>query len=508
MLGLHGNLAIVRFDRVDAGATSVAAASDASTAAAVEPADPIPPNMLHPLHAATVWYSPSIAPFRSISHAREILRGAVRATGSKGVKFSCYAFEELPLARRTNLILESLPRSKIFSDAEARHTFPLQLSAMLPQHPQQQQGAGKRVMQMDERGVMRVSLAFHSARCCLLRRPFVAATPPSRRLHSPLLLVPALLRSHLFSAPERRAELPVGSQRPTQSRILETVGISLAHSDRFDAVPGRRRGRSEMGGDPPAETQYRLGSRRGSWGMVMGSRRDRHFRRPRRTEPGCGATTQRASSPRIRIQRRTGCGDAATVPGEARETTQESCEQSLRETAAIEEPEQDAEEEEDEYAEQAEAAHASLSIPAESADPAHSVVSPALPAPRRVDWLCSDIVCYPDRSLALIERWLKADAVECGMVVTIKMQSDPAASAEPSPQGFGSESGPSKGAVQRHHLAAWPEVLARLRAIPNSTLTHLQENKHELTFVWIRPRSSEEGEEKALILAAAPERKE
>jgi 23S rRNA (cytidine2498-2'-O)-methyltransferase len=71
-----------------------------------------------------------------------------------------------------------------------------------------------------------------------------------------------------------------------------------------------------------------------------------------------------------------------------------------------------------------------------------------------VDWLFSDVVCYPARLLALVERWLAAGA--CGnFVCTLKFQ----------------------GATD--HAAA-----ARFAAIPGSQLRHLSHNKHELT--WIR----------------------
>jgi 23S rRNA (cytidine2498-2'-O)-methyltransferase len=72
-----------------------------------------------------------------------------------------------------------------------------------------------------------------------------------------------------------------------------------------------------------------------------------------------------------------------------------------------------------------------------------------------VDWLFSDVVCYPARLLALVERWLKAGTCR-RLVCTIKFQ----------------------GATD--HATA-----ARFAAIPGSTLRHLFHNKHELT--WIKP---------------------
>jgi 23S rRNA (cytidine2498-2'-O)-methyltransferase len=77
----------------------------------------------------------------------------------------------------------------------------------------------------------------------------------------------------------------------------------------------------------------------------------------------------------------------------------------------------------------------------------------ALP-PEPVDWLCSDIVAYPDRLLALVHRWIEAKAAK-NIVCTIKFQG------------------------QTDHDAA--EAFA---AIPGSRVVHLFHNKHELTFLW------------------------
>ena len=77
----------------------------------------------------------------------------------------------------------------------------------------------------------------------------------------------------------------------------------------------------------------------------------------------------------------------------------------------------------------------------------------ALP-PEPVDWLCSDIIAYPDRLLALVRRWIDAGAART-IVCTIKFQ------------------GPTD------HDAA--EAFA---AIPNGQVVHLFHNKHELTFLW------------------------
>jgi 23S rRNA (cytidine2498-2'-O)-methyltransferase len=70
-----------------------------------------------------------------------------------------------------------------------------------------------------------------------------------------------------------------------------------------------------------------------------------------------------------------------------------------------------------------------------------------------VDWLFSDIVCYPARLLALVERWLAAGTCR-RFVCTIKFQGE-----------------------TDHAIAA------RFAAIPGSQLRHLFHNKHELTWI-------------------------
>ena len=70
-----------------------------------------------------------------------------------------------------------------------------------------------------------------------------------------------------------------------------------------------------------------------------------------------------------------------------------------------------------------------------------------------VDWLFSDVVCYPGRLLALVERWLAAGTCR-RFVCTVKFQ----------------------GATD-HTIAA------RFAAIPGSQLRHLFHNRHELTWI-------------------------
>ncbi|MBS0643128.1 MAG: SAM-dependent methyltransferase [Acetobacteraceae bacterium] len=74
--------------------------------------------------------------------------------------------------------------------------------------------------------------------------------------------------------------------------------------------------------------------------------------------------------------------------------------------------------------------------------------------PEPVDWLCSDVIAYPSRLLALVRRWIDAGAAR-HIVCTLKFQ----------------------GATD--HDAA--EAFA---AIPGATVVHLFHNKHELTFMW------------------------
>jgi len=70
-----------------------------------------------------------------------------------------------------------------------------------------------------------------------------------------------------------------------------------------------------------------------------------------------------------------------------------------------------------------------------------------------VDWLFSDVVCYPARLLALVERWRAARTCR-NFVCTIKFQ------------------GETDHAIAR-----------RFAAIPGSHLRHLFHNKHELTWI-------------------------
>src|SRR5712671_563414 len=68
-----------------------------------------------------------------------------------------------------------------------------------------------------------------------------------------------------------------------------------------------------------------------------------------------------------------------------------------------------------------------------------------------VDWLCSDIACYPARLLRLVERW-RASGLVKRFICTIKFQGE------------------------TDHESA-----AAFAALPNARVLHLHHNKHELT---------------------------
>lgn len=76
--------------------------------------------------------------------------------------------------------------------------------------------------------------------------------------------------------------------------------------------------------------------------------------------------------------------------------------------------------------------------------------------PRPVDWLVCDVIAYPSRSLALVQRWLAA-AAPGRIVCSVKFQ----------------------GATDHDSAAVFA-------AIPGGSLAHLWHNKHELTFCWSR----------------------
>jgi len=73
-----------------------------------------------------------------------------------------------------------------------------------------------------------------------------------------------------------------------------------------------------------------------------------------------------------------------------------------------------------------------------------------------VDWLCCDVICYPQRLFKQIERWLAAGTAR-NFVCTLKFQ----------------------GATDHDAARAFA-------AIPGSRLLHLSHNKHELTWISLR----------------------
>lgn len=71
----------------------------------------------------------------------------------------------------------------------------------------------------------------------------------------------------------------------------------------------------------------------------------------------------------------------------------------------------------------------------------------------KLDWLLSDVICYPERLFEWIKMWRESGRAK-NIICTIKMQ----------------------GAID------WP-LIAEFAAIPNSKIVHLNYNKHELTIM-------------------------
>lgn len=70
-----------------------------------------------------------------------------------------------------------------------------------------------------------------------------------------------------------------------------------------------------------------------------------------------------------------------------------------------------------------------------------------------VDWVFSDMICYPERLYSLVERWLESGACK-HMVCTLKFQAE-----------------------------TDYESIDRFAAVPHARLVHLSCNKHELTWI-------------------------
>lgn len=77
-----------------------------------------------------------------------------------------------------------------------------------------------------------------------------------------------------------------------------------------------------------------------------------------------------------------------------------------------------------------------------------------------VDWVCSDVICYPSRLLGLVHRWIDAGTAS-NLVCSVKF----------------------KGLTDHG-------VTREFASIPNGSVLHLGHNKHELTFMWTSPGPS------------------
>ncbi|HYH18063.1 MAG TPA: SAM-dependent methyltransferase [Azospirillum sp.] len=71
-----------------------------------------------------------------------------------------------------------------------------------------------------------------------------------------------------------------------------------------------------------------------------------------------------------------------------------------------------------------------------------------------VDWLCCDVICYPQRLLRLVEVW-RASGLAKRFICTLKFQ------------------------AETDH-----ETARAFAAIPGGRVVHLYHNKHELTWIW------------------------
>ncbi|MFA6303538.1 MAG: SAM-dependent methyltransferase [Legionella sp.] len=74
------------------------------------------------------------------------------------------------------------------------------------------------------------------------------------------------------------------------------------------------------------------------------------------------------------------------------------------------------------------------------------------------DWVLSDVACYPDRAYDLIMKWITSSKAK-QLIVTIKLQ----------------------GEID-------PAIIKQFQAIPNSYLTNMYYNKHEVTFFYPYPQ--------------------
>lgn len=75
----------------------------------------------------------------------------------------------------------------------------------------------------------------------------------------------------------------------------------------------------------------------------------------------------------------------------------------------------------------------------------------------KLDWLFSDVICYPERLLEWILMWIDSGKVR-NIICTIKMQGE----------------------------IDW-KLIEEFAAIPDSRIVHLNYNKHELTIIIAPP---------------------
>jgi 23S rRNA (cytidine2498-2'-O)-methyltransferase len=87
-----------------------------------------------------------------------------------------------------------------------------------------------------------------------------------------------------------------------------------------------------------------------------------------------------------------------------------------------------------------------------------------------MDWVFSDVVCYPPRLYEWIEKWLASGLCK-NFICTIKMQGTAGNSTETPLAGREGGSGPDF------------ETPLRFAAIPGGKVIHLYHNKHELTWI-------------------------
>lgn len=72
------------------------------------------------------------------------------------------------------------------------------------------------------------------------------------------------------------------------------------------------------------------------------------------------------------------------------------------------------------------------------------------------DWVCSDVICYPERLFEWVCKWLESGLCN-NMICTVKLQG----------------------------VTDW-QIIEKFIAVPQSRLLHLNYNKHEFTWLWHR----------------------